>query len=128
MSFAARSDLLLRREFYRSQHLRSPTDLGRIILGRLKYHTEITEPYDGTGGEGSLVLYPFSVYERAIGGANICQHPDPLTQLNLCMCRRNTGIRYDDIVVFGAPDVDHGNTNWKPPAFEFATAHNQIGE
>ena len=118
--------MLLLRHLDRAENLRATALLDGIIFRGLEHHTDFSEAKHCSRSNGSISGYPVSIDKRPIRGVEIDHHPNPFTKLNLGVSRGNARVRHDNVIVFGAPNVNDRNANREPMPFELSLSHDEV--
>ena len=117
--------MLLLRQLDRAENLRATALLGGIILRGFEHHADFSKAKHCSGSNGSISGYPVSIDKRPIRGVEIDHHPNPFTKLNLGVSRGNARVRNDDVIVFGAPNVNDRNANREPMPLELSLLYDE---
>ncbi len=109
-----------------TENLRATALLDGIILRGFEHHTDFSKAKHRSRGNGSISGYLVSIDKRPIRRVEIDHHPNPFTKLNLGVSRGNALVRHDNVIVFGAPNVNDRNANGEPMPFELSLSHDEV--
>src|SRR6266550_2160742 len=114
----------------RSPQYLSPTTLrdAQRFVSRLEHELHIPEPHRRAWSKRSLPLHPLPVHERAVGGIEVHEHPDPFPALQLGVAGGHGRIGYDEVVVIGPPDVHHRSLHGQALPHEAPASHEEARE
>ncbi len=118
--------MLLLRQLDRAENLGAPALLDGIILCGFEHHSDFSKAKNCSGSNGRFPGYPVSIDKRPVRGVEIDHHPNPFTKLNLGVSRGNARVRHDNVIVFGAPNVNDWNANREPMPFELSLLHDEV--